>query len=103
MAVTASSFTAATIAAPQAGPEAGARPLRIALIGNPNSGKTSLFNQLTGLNQKVGNFPGVTVDRKTGVAQLTATQRAEIIDLPGTYSLYPKSLDEKVITDLLYD
>ncbi len=86
-----------------AGLPADARPLRIALIGNPNSGKTSLFNQLTGLNQKVGNFPGVTVDRKTGVAQLTATQRAEIIDLPGTYSLYPKSLDEKVITDLLYD
>jgi ferrous iron transport protein B len=79
------------------------RPLRIALIGNPNSGKTSLFNQLTGLNQKVGNFPGVTVDRKTGVAQLTPQQRAEIIDLPGTYSLYPKSLDEQVITDLLYD
>ena len=103
MAVTASSSTTAAIAAPQTGSEAGARPLRIALIGNPNSGKTSLFNQLTGLNQKVGNFPGVTVDRKTGVAQLTPTQRAEIIDLPGTYSLYPKSLDEKVITDLLYD
>ncbi|GAA4352583.1 ferrous iron transport protein B [Hymenobacter saemangeumensis] len=76
---------------------------RIALIGNPNSGKTSLFNQLTGLNQKVGNFPGVTVDRKSGFAQLSPTQRAEIVDLPGTYSLYPKSLDEKVITDLLYD
>ena len=76
---------------------------RIALIGNPNSGKSSLFNQLTGLNQKVGNFPGVTVDRKTGVAQITPLLRAEIIDLPGTYSLYPKSLDEKVITDLLYD
>ncbi|MGY3091444.1 ferrous iron transport protein B [Hymenobacter sp. UYAg731] len=103
MAVTASSSKTAAIAAPQAVSEAGTRPLRIALIGNPNSGKTSLFNQLTGLNQKVGNFPGVTVDRKTGVAQLTATQRAEIIDLPGTYSLYPKSLDEKVITDLLYD
>ena len=86
-----------------AGLPADPRPLRIALIGNPNSGKTSLFNQLTGLNQKVGNFPGVTVDRKTGVAQLTATQRAEIIDLPGTYSLSPKSLDEKVITDLLYE
>ena len=100
MAVTASS---SATTAPQTGPEADARPLRIALIGNPNSGKTSLFNQLTGLNQKVGNFPGVTVDRKTGVAQLTPTQRAEIIDLPGTYSLYPKSLDEKVITDLLYD
>jgi len=76
---------------------------RIALIGNPNSGKSSLFNQLTGLNQKVGNFPGVTVDRKTGVAQITPLLRAEIIDLPGTYSLYPKSLDEQVITDLLYD
>ncbi|GGF16321.1 ferrous iron transport protein B [Hymenobacter cavernae] len=76
---------------------------RIALVGNPNSGKSSLFNQLTGLNQKVGNFPGVTVDRKTGVSQLTPQHRAEIIDLPGTYSLYPKSLDEKVITDLLYD
>lgn len=94
---------------PQAGPAAasadggGARHTRIALIGNPNSGKSSLFNQLTGLNQKVGNFPGVTVDRKTGAAQLTPQHRAEIIDLPGTYSLYPKSLDEKVITDLLYD
>ncbi|KAA9331518.1 ferrous iron transport protein B [Hymenobacter busanensis] len=79
------------------------RLTRIALIGNPNSGKSSLFNQLTGLNQKVGNFPGVTVDRKTGTAQLTPHHRAAIIDLPGTYSLYPKSLDEKVITDLLYD
>ncbi|WP_394348389.1 ferrous iron transport protein B [Hymenobacter jeollabukensis] len=82
---------------------AAGRHTRIALIGNPNSGKSSLFNQLTGLNQKVGNFPGVTVDRKTGSAQLTAQHRADIIDLPGTYSLYPKSLDEKVITDLLYD
>ncbi|RZK18470.1 MAG: ferrous iron transporter B, partial [Hymenobacter sp.] len=76
---------------------------RLALIGNPNSGKTSLFNQLTGLNQKVGNFPGVTVDRKTGIAQLGGQRRAEIIDLPGTYSLYPKSLDEQVIADLLYN
>jgi ferrous iron transport protein B len=89
-------------------PPAEARPAadhlpRLALIGNPNSGKTSLFNQLTGLNQKVGNFPGVTVDRKTGIAQLGGQRRAEIIDLPGTYSLYPKSLDERVITDLLYN
>ncbi|MDX5419242.1 MAG: ferrous iron transport protein B [Hymenobacteraceae bacterium] len=76
---------------------------RIALIGNPNSGKTSLFNQLTGLNQKVGNFPGVTVDKKTGISQLTPNLKAQIIDLPGTYSLYPKSLDERVIIDLLYD
>lgn len=76
---------------------------KIALIGNPNSGKSSLFNQLTGLNQKVGNFPGVTVDKKTGNSQLTPQHRAQIIDLPGTYSLYPKSLDEKVIIDLLYN
>ena len=76
---------------------------RIALIGNPNSGKSSLFNQLTGLNQKVGNFPGVTVDKKTGFSNLTPQHKAQIIDLPGTYSLYPKSLDEKVIIDLLYN
>jgi ferrous iron transport protein B len=94
-------------ATPQPG-TGGAAPLaerlpRLALIGNPNSGKTSLFNQLTGLNQKVGNFPGVTVDRKTGVAQLGGQRRAEVVDLPGTYSLYPKSLDERVIADLLYN
>ncbi len=79
------------------------RIAKIALIGNPNSGKSSLFNQLTGLNQKVGNFPGVTVDKKTGISQLTPNLKAQIIDLPGTYSLYPKSLDEKVIIDLLYN
>ncbi|MFT2009171.1 ferrous iron transport protein B [Pontibacter sp. 13R65] len=76
---------------------------KVALIGNPNSGKTSLFNQLTGLNQKVGNFPGVTVDKKTGVCLLSPKQKAQIIDLPGTYSLYPKSLDERVVINLLYD
>ncbi|GAB3534533.1 ferrous iron transport protein B [Pontibacter brevis] len=76
---------------------------KIALIGNPNSGKTSLFNQLTGLNQKVGNFPGVTVDKKTGYSQLTPNLKAQVIDLPGTYSLYPKSLDERVVINLLYD
>lgn len=79
------------------------RTAKIALIGNPNSGKSSLFNHLTGLNQKVGNFPGVTVDKKTGISQLTPSLKAQIIDLPGTYSLYPKSLDEKVIIDLLYN
>lgn len=85
-------------------PVAAARGMaRVALVGNPNSGKTSLFNQLTGLNQKVGNFPGVTVDKKTGNCHLSATQKVQIIDLPGTYSLYPKSLDERVIIDLLYD
>src|SRR5690348_16794085 len=69
--------------------------LHIALVGNPNSGKSSLFNCLTGLNQKVGNFPGVTVDKKTGSATL-GSLHAEIIDLPGTYSLYPRRLDEWV-------
>lgn len=70
--------------------------IHIALVGNPNSGKTSLFNVLTGLNQKVGNFPGVTVDKKTGSTQLPDGRTAKIIDLPGTYSLYPKRLDEWV-------
>lgn len=69
--------------------------LHIALVGNPNSGKTSLFNCLTGLNQKVGNFPGVTVDKKTGTTNL-GEETAEVIDLPGTYSLYPRRLDEWV-------
>lgn len=72
------------------------RKINIALVGNPNSGKSSLFNVLTGLNQKVGNFPGVTVDKKTGVAKLTDELSANFIDLPGTYSLYPKRADEWV-------
>ncbi|MBS0025837.1 ferrous iron transport protein B [Chitinophaga sp. 22321] len=76
-------------------------PINIALVGNPNSGKSSLFNALTGLNQKVGNFPGVTVDKKTGTAQIAAGVTANIIDLPGTYSLYPKSADEYVTYDVL--
>ena len=70
--------------------------LHIALAGNPNSGKTSLFNTLTGLNKKVGNFPGVTVDKKTGSTQLPDGRTGKIIDLRGTYSLYPKRLDEWV-------
>src|SRR5215213_341014 len=70
--------------------------LHIALVGNPNSGKSSLFNALTGLNQKVGNFPGVTVDKKTGVCTLEPGITANIIDLPGTYSLYPRRTDEWV-------
>jgi ferrous iron transport protein B len=68
----------------------------IALVGNPNSGKSSLFNVLTGLNQKVGNFPGVTVDKKTGTAVISDTCKATLIDLPGTYSLYPRREDEWV-------
>ncbi len=72
------------------------RALHIALVGNPNSGKTSLFNALTGLNQKVGNFPGVTVDKKTGSLTLEDGSKVELIDLPGTYSLYPRRSDEWV-------
>ncbi|MGZ3953029.1 MAG: ferrous iron transport protein B [Flavisolibacter sp.] len=70
--------------------------IHIALVGNPNSGKTSLFNSLTGMNQRVGNFPGVTVDKKTGVTPISESLTGNIIDLPGTYSLYPKRLDEWV-------
>lgn len=72
------------------------RNINIALVGNPNCGKSSLFNALTGLNQKVGNFPGVTVDKKTGQSTLDAAAGATIIDLPGTYSLYPRRADEWV-------
>lgn len=70
--------------------------IHIALIGNPNSGKSSLFNSLTGLNQKVGNFPGVTVDKKTGHCHIAGSISAEVTDLPGTYSLYPRRGDEWV-------
>ena len=70
-------------------------------MGNPNSGKSSLFNALTGLNQKVGNFPGVTVDKKTGSSELSAGLSVNIIDLPGTYSLYPKRADEWVTYKVL--
>jgi ferrous iron transport protein B len=77
--------------------------IKIALAGKPNSGKSSLFNQLTGLNQKVGNFPGVTVDKKTGTCDLDENTSAEILDLPGTYSLYPRSLDEKIVAEVFAD
>jgi ferrous iron transport protein B len=72
------------------------KTIHIALVGNPNSGKTSLFNTLTGLNQRVGNFPGVTVDKKTGHTPISDGLLGNVIDLPGTYSLYPKRLDEWV-------
>ncbi len=77
------------------------KKINIALVGNPNSGKSSLFNALTGLNQKVGNFPGVTVDKKTGTATISPGFDATIIDLPGTYSLYPKRSDEWVAYKVL--
>lgn len=77
------------------------RTIQIALVGNPNAGKSSLFNALTGLRQKVGNFPGVTVDKKAGTCRLSENLSARVLDLPGTYSLYPKSADEKVATEVL--
>ena len=78
-----------------------AKQINIALVGNPNSGKSSLFNYLTGLNQQVGNFPGVTVDKKMGQSKINANLSATIIDLPGSYSLYPKRSDEWVAYKVL--
>ena len=75
--------------------------IKVALIGNPNTGKTSLFNQLTGLKQKVGNYPGVTVDKKLGNAKLSNSYNAIITDLPGTYSINPTSLDESIVLKTL--
>jgi ferrous iron transport protein B len=77
------------------------KDLHIALVGNPNSGKSSIFNALTGLHQQVGNFPGVTVDKKTGAVQLPGATSAKLIDLPGTYSLYPRRADEWVAYKVL--
>ncbi len=76
---------------------------RVALVGNPNTGKSTVFNILTGLNQRVGNFPGVTVDKKSGFTKLADGTSIEIIDLPGTYSLYPKSADETIVFEVLSD
>jgi len=75
--------------------------LNVALLGNPNTGKTSVFNQLTGLNQKVGNYPGITVEKKEGVCKLNRTTKAHLLDLPGTYSLNASSMDESVVIELL--
>ena len=75
--------------------------LKVALIGNPNTGKTSVFNALTGLNQKVGNYPGITVEKKEGSCRLNRTTKAQILDLPGTYSLNASSMDESVVIELL--
>jgi ferrous iron transport protein B len=74
---------------------------KLALIGNPNCGKTTLFNRLTGLNQKVGNYPGVTVDKRSGKFSLPTGETVELIDLPGAYSLSSNSLDEQVVQDSL--
>lgn len=75
--------------------------IKVALIGNPNTGKTSVFNQLTGLKQKVGNYPGITVEKKEGFCTLASGTKAHILDLPGTYSLNTTSLDESVVVELL--
>lgn len=77
--------------------------LRLVLVGNPNSGKSTLFNSLTGLNQRIGNFPGVTVEKKIGSVRINDKIVAEVIDLPGTYSLSPRSEDERVTFDYLND
>ena len=77
------------------------KQLNVALIGNPNTGKTSVFNALTGLNQQVGNYPGITVEKKQGICKLPRGVKAHIIDLPGTYSLNASSLDENVVIELL--
>jgi ferrous iron transport protein B len=74
--------------------------MKIALLGNPNTGKSSVFNMLTGLRQQVGNFPGVTVDKKFGIFNLSNEDHT-LIDFPGTYSIYPRSKDEQVVYDVL--
>ena len=80
---------------------AGVAPLRLALLGNPNSGKTALFNQLTGSRQKVANYAGVTVERKEGQLHSPSGRSYAVLDLPGAYSLQPASLDEAITRDLL--
>src|SRR5213596_2123478 len=75
--------------------------LVVALAGNPNSGKTTIFNALTGLRQKVANYPGVTVEKKTGRCKLPDGRKADVIDLPGTYSLISRSPDEQVAMEVL--
>jgi len=79
----------------------GTEVIKVALVGNPNTGKSSLFNQLTGLNQKVSNYPGITVEKKTGSATLNKNVTASIVDLPGTYSINPTSLDENIVLQAL--
>lgn len=78
-----------------------AKQINVALVGNPNTGKTSVFNQLTGLKQKVGNYPGITVEKKEGISKISRVLKAHVIDLPGTYSLNASSLDESVVIELL--
>lgn len=78
-----------------------AKQINVALIGNPNTGKTSVFNRLTGMNQKVGNYPGITVEKKEGTCIFGRNCKVHILDLPGTYSLNASSLDENIVIELL--
>lgn len=78
-----------------------AKHINVALVGNPNTGKTSVFNRLTGLNQKVGNYPGITVEKKQGTCKFGRACKVHVLDLPGTYSLNASSLDENVVIELL--
>ena len=77
------------------------KTITVALIGNPNTGKSSIFNSLTGLKQKVANYPGVTVEKKTGSFNINRTTDVQLIDLPGSYGLNTKSLDQSIVFDLL--
>src|SRR3990172_25959 len=77
------------------------KAIDIALIGNPNAGKTTVFNALTGMRHKVGNYPGVTVEKKAGFLKNTDGLTARVYDLPGLYSLVPKSLDDKIASDIV--
>ena len=94
--MTATLGPAATPAAPSP-----ARPLVVALVGPPNSGKTTLFNRLTGLRQKVANYPGVTVEQRHGRIPTNGYRPVELVDLPGTYTLDPRTDDERIATDVL--
>lgn len=78
-----------------------AKHINVALVGNPNTGKTSVFNRLTGMNQKVGNYPGITVEKKEGTCKFGRNCKVHVLDLPGTYSLNASSLDENVVIELL--
>src|SRR5690242_1232972 len=78
-----------------------ARTFSVAIVGNPNCGKTTLFNALTGLRQKVGNYPGVTVEKKEGRTALPGGGSAQLLDLPGLYSITPHSPDEVIAREVL--
>ncbi|MFC1760408.1 FeoB small GTPase domain-containing protein, partial [Candidatus Neomarinimicrobiota bacterium] len=75
----------------------------VALIGNPNCGKTAIFNHLTGMSQKVSNYPGITVEKKIGKLKSDSDEQVNVLDLPGTYSITPESIDERVVAEQVMD